>query len=367
MAQSRLHKVDRAASVEGVAGVGVSEPVGADPRPYPGPPSRRSDYAEDLRGVQMAALAGAEDGSVGVGTVTQARKFLPRCGRQQYHPSLLALAADGDLPCILPLLSVAPHQRAQFGDSESPSVEEAQQNSVPAMRLEGEQAVNVGLRQDALGQAILLTGQPQRPAHIKSQIAKSVAKGQEGLHCRQGATSAGRGEAQQGVRKALNVGERDLVQRFVHEVQEPLYVAPIGPLRMRTAAVQPQRHQLSIGAGLADGRVLTGSRKRRCPFRMHDKVTYHAFMIQEIMVVDKKLVSYDAGRRDERVKDQLLTPAQVGERLQVTERTVYQWLRDGQLVGHKLGRLWRIRPEDLEAFLDRTRVSAGEGWETSHK
>ncbi len=64
-------------------------------------------------------------------------------------------------------------------------------------------------------------------------------------------------------------------------------------------------------------------------------------------------------KRDERVKDQLLTPSQVAERFQVTDRTVYQWLRDGQLVGHKLGRLWRIRPEDLEDFLDRTRVSAG--------
>ncbi len=84
------------------------------------------------------------------------------------------------------------------------------------------------------------------------------------------------------------------------------------------------------------------------------------------MVVSKKLVSYDA-EWDERVNEQLLTPAQVGERLQVTERTVYQWLRDGPLVGHKLGRLWRIRPEDLEAFLDRTRVGAGEGWETSHQ
>ena len=48
MTQSRLHKVDRAASVAGVAGVGVSEPVGTDLRPNPGPPSRRLDYSEDL-------------------------------------------------------------------------------------------------------------------------------------------------------------------------------------------------------------------------------------------------------------------------------------------------------------------------------
>ena len=84
-------------------------------------------------------------------------------------------------------------------------------------------------------------------------------------------------------------------------------------------------------------------------------------MVPELMVVSKKIVSYDAGRRDERVKDQLLTPAQVGERLQVTERTVYQWLRDRHLVGHKLGRLWRVRPEDLEAFLERSRTRGEEG------
>jgi len=65
--------------------------------------------------------------------------------------------------------------------------------------------------------------------------------------------------------------------------------------------------------------------------------------------------------RDDRVNDQLLTPAQVGERLQVTERTVYQWLRDGRLVGLKLGRLWRVRSEDLEEFLDRFRTRDEEG------
>ena len=48
MAQGRLYQVNRAAPVEGVAGVGVSQPVRADPRSYPDPPSRGSDDAEDL-------------------------------------------------------------------------------------------------------------------------------------------------------------------------------------------------------------------------------------------------------------------------------------------------------------------------------
>jgi excisionase family DNA binding protein len=47
----------------------------------------------------------------------------------------------------------------------------------------------------------------------------------------------------------------------------------------------------------------------------------------------------------------LLTPEQVAERLQVKERTVLDWLRAGDLRGLKLGRLWRVRPEDLEKFL----------------
>ena len=53
--------------------------------------------------------------------------------------------------------------------------------------------------------------------------------------------------------------------------------------------------------------------------------------------------------------EKLLTPEQVAKRLQVTERTVYGWLRRGGLPALKLGRLWRIRPEDLEAFLENAR------------
>src|SRR2546428_7077332 len=56
--------------------------------------------------------------------------------------------------------------------------------------------------------------------------------------------------------------------------------------------------------------------------------------------------------------EKLLTPEQVAERLQVTERTVYGWLRRGKLPALKLGRLWRIRPEDLEAFLESARTKA---------
>jgi excisionase family DNA binding protein len=55
---------------------------------------------------------------------------------------------------------------------------------------------------------------------------------------------------------------------------------------------------------------------------------------------------------------ELLTPEEVAQRLQVKARTVQEWLRSGRLVGLKLGKLWRIRPNDLVAFLDRQQTTA---------
>lgn len=51
-------------------------------------------------------------------------------------------------------------------------------------------------------------------------------------------------------------------------------------------------------------------------------------------------------------QEKLLTPAQVAERLQIHERTVTRWLRDGYMRGFKLGKEWRIAPSDLQAFME---------------
>lgn len=51
------------------------------------------------------------------------------------------------------------------------------------------------------------------------------------------------------------------------------------------------------------------------------------------------------------MSEQLLTPEEVAQLLRVTEQTVYNWLRAGELAGLKAGRLWRIRSEALEQFL----------------
>lgn len=59
-------------------------------------------------------------------------------------------------------------------------------------------------------------------------------------------------------------------------------------------------------------------------------------------------------------EDQLLTPPQVAERLQVNERTVTQWLRKGHLRGFKIGKEWRVSLRDLETFLEESaNVPAG--------
>lgn len=45
-----------------------------------------------------------------------------------------------------------------------------------------------------------------------------------------------------------------------------------------------------------------------------------------------------------------LTIKQVAQRLNTSTSFVNDKLRQGELVGHKFGRLWRIAPADVEAY-----------------
>lgn len=49
--------------------------------------------------------------------------------------------------------------------------------------------------------------------------------------------------------------------------------------------------------------------------------------------------------------EKLLTPKEVAEILQVKLITVMTYLRGGTLRGVKIGRLWRVKVADLEAFV----------------
>lgn len=51
--------------------------------------------------------------------------------------------------------------------------------------------------------------------------------------------------------------------------------------------------------------------------------------------------------------EKLYNPEEVAEYLGIAEKTVRDYLRSGKLTGSKVGRYWRIRERDVQAFLDK--------------
>lgn len=49
------------------------------------------------------------------------------------------------------------------------------------------------------------------------------------------------------------------------------------------------------------------------------------------------------------------TLQEVEEVLSVTRRTIYNWIKSGKLHAVKVGSQWRVKKEDLEAFLNDTK------------
>jgi excisionase family DNA binding protein len=56
------------------------------------------------------------------------------------------------------------------------------------------------------------------------------------------------------------------------------------------------------------------------------------------------------------IMSQYLSAAEVAERFGITETTVREWLRDGKLVGVKIGSTWRVKETDLDRYLESQRV-----------
>lgn len=56
-----------------------------------------------------------------------------------------------------------------------------------------------------------------------------------------------------------------------------------------------------------------------------------------------------------------LTVEQIAGRCDVSYDTAGDWLRSGELAGVKLGRRWRVHPDDLADFVERQRRGAGRG------
>src|SRR5215216_1949107 len=51
-------------------------------------------------------------------------------------------------------------------------------------------------------------------------------------------------------------------------------------------------------------------------------------------------------------EERLLSLEDVSERLQVSDQSVRRWIKAGKLTAYKPGLEWRIRPSDLEDFLE---------------
>ncbi len=51
-------------------------------------------------------------------------------------------------------------------------------------------------------------------------------------------------------------------------------------------------------------------------------------------------------------------PKEVADYLGISRLTVYRWNNAGQLSGFKIGGVWRFKKEEVEAYLERSRVSS---------
>jgi excisionase family DNA binding protein len=58
----------------------------------------------------------------------------------------------------------------------------------------------------------------------------------------------------------------------------------------------------------------------------------------------------------QQVDEQLYTPQEVADYLKVDVRTVYRWLREGELNSLRFRREYRISETDLRDFLERHRT-----------
>lgn len=58
------------------------------------------------------------------------------------------------------------------------------------------------------------------------------------------------------------------------------------------------------------------------------------------------------------IENNLITPEQVAEILQINVLTVYNYIKKGKLEAIRLGRSYRILPADLQKLIEASRVKA---------
>jgi excisionase family DNA binding protein len=57
---------------------------------------------------------------------------------------------------------------------------------------------------------------------------------------------------------------------------------------------------------------------------------------------------------------QWLGTRQAADRIGVTQRTLYRFIDDGKLPAYKFGRVIRVKIDDVDRFIDASRIQPGE-------
>jgi len=117
-----LYNVNFGVSIEGMAGVGVAEPVWGDLLPNSGSFGGAADDSHCLDAAEVAAFAAAEDRIVVTGGSTKGHKGIPYCPGKQHSPGLAAFAVGSHLSTVCSWLEVSPFQATDFRHPQPGSV-----------------------------------------------------------------------------------------------------------------------------------------------------------------------------------------------------------------------------------------------------
>jgi excisionase family DNA binding protein len=68
----------------------------------------------------------------------------------------------------------------------------------------------------------------------------------------------------------------------------------------------------------------------------------------------------------EHLEDELLTTDEVAQWLKITRQTVQRLIQRGQLTASRIGREWRVKRRELDAFLQATEIRRRDEVEKRH-
>ena len=146
-------------------------------------------------------------------------------------------------------------QVRDFGDAAAAHVEEAEEGVVAEIGLKRDDALELLLGQDALGQAVGHLGAGDGRAHVIYKVPDTVAEREQALDRAELAAAGGRRQALrfEVIGPVLQIAEAHVAQREVYEVDELEEVALVGLLRVWGFAVEPELDEVSSSSSAWDG------------------------------------------------------------------------------------------------------------------